>query len=120
MKTIVFRHRNVREGITLRGVCRICGCTDDHACMTRFGPCWWVDDDHTLCSACAELQQYKKVRCLKKGFSNFVFGKVYDAFPRFTTIEGENTDYFIKDEDGDYYPITEVLDNKLEHGWEWV
>lgn len=29
--------------------CRVCGCTDDHACTP---PCWWVGWD--LCSACAE------------------------------------------------------------------
>ena len=29
--------------------CRICGCTDDHACP---GGCYWVNDEHNLCSAC--------------------------------------------------------------------
>lgn len=29
-------------------VCRVCGCTDDHACP---GGCYWVEED--LCSACA-------------------------------------------------------------------
>ncbi len=36
--------------------CRVCGCTDDHACMTNEGPCHWVEED--LCSACAELGEY--------------------------------------------------------------
>jgi hypothetical protein len=31
--------------------CRVCGCTDEKACMTPAGPCHWVDVD--LCSACA-------------------------------------------------------------------
>lgn len=30
--------------------CRVCGCTDDHACP---GGCYWVEDD--LCSACAGM-----------------------------------------------------------------
>lgn len=30
--------------------CRICGCTDDQACVTEAGPCHWVGAD--LCSAC--------------------------------------------------------------------
>jgi len=30
--------------------CRVCGCTDDHACDP---PCWWVEDD--LYSTCADL-----------------------------------------------------------------
>jgi hypothetical protein len=29
--------------------CRICGCDDDHACMTPSGPCYWAAID--LCSA---------------------------------------------------------------------
>lgn len=31
------------------GVCRVCGCVDEMACE---GGCTWVDDEHTLCSAC--------------------------------------------------------------------
>ena len=35
------------------GVCKICGCTDSHACNSPiFGNCWWVDDSHELCSHC--------------------------------------------------------------------
>lgn len=30
--------------------CRECGCTDDRACLTSFGPCWWIEPD--LCSNC--------------------------------------------------------------------
>lgn len=29
--------------------CRVCGCTDNHACL---GGCYWVEED--LCSSCAE------------------------------------------------------------------
>lgn len=32
--------------------CRVCGCTDDHACP---GGCYWVEYD--LCSACAEKME---------------------------------------------------------------
>lgn len=38
------------------GVCRVCGCTDDDCeqCIEKTGePCHWLDDTHTLCSACA-------------------------------------------------------------------
>jgi hypothetical protein len=35
--------------------CRICGCTDNNACIGVEGPCYWVEDD--LCSACAEDEQ---------------------------------------------------------------
>ena len=38
------------------GVCRVCGCTDDNACyIPGVGPCWWVDETHTLCSHCVEI-----------------------------------------------------------------
>ena len=30
--------------------CRVCGCTDDKACLPPGGPCHWVEPD--LCSAC--------------------------------------------------------------------
>ena len=36
--------------------CRVCGCTDSHACMTDNGPCDWVEPD--LCSACAEKGEH--------------------------------------------------------------
>jgi hypothetical protein len=32
-------------------VCKICGCTDTHACDDHGEPCHWVEED--LCSACA-------------------------------------------------------------------
>jgi hypothetical protein len=32
-----------------RGECRVCGCTDDRACIDG---CSWVDANRTLCTAC--------------------------------------------------------------------
>ena len=44
--------------IPIPGVCRVCGCTDDNPCDNpESGYCWWVDDDHTLCSHCADLAE---------------------------------------------------------------
>lgn len=39
------------------GRCRVCGCTDDRACLVleysgAVGPCSWADAEGTLCSAC--------------------------------------------------------------------
>jgi len=35
------------------GVCKICGCTDNNACYhPGHGNCFWVDDDHDICSHC--------------------------------------------------------------------
>lgn len=41
--------------VPIPGVCRVCGCTEDNPCYhPTYGTCWWVDEDHTLCSHCAE------------------------------------------------------------------
>jgi hypothetical protein len=35
--------------------CRICGCTDDQACL---GGCWWVEDPRGIgpvCSSCGPI-----------------------------------------------------------------
>lgn len=38
------------------GTCKICGCTDDDACVhPDFGECFWLDDNHEVCSHCIEL-----------------------------------------------------------------
>lgn len=48
---LVYRYR---YDILHRGTCRVCGCTDGHACTNpTHGNCWWVDDTETLCSHCA-------------------------------------------------------------------
>ena len=41
--------------------CRVCGCTEAHACRDLFGePCHWAEPD--LCSAClAEPEPYRGV-----------------------------------------------------------
>lgn len=40
---------------TKAGVCRDCGCTHETPCVDGVGqPCYWADDEHTLCTACAE------------------------------------------------------------------
>ena len=40
--------------------CRVCGCTDDYACLEADGwPCCWVERD--LCSSCAYRPENGKV-----------------------------------------------------------
>lgn len=44
------------------GVCRSCGCTDENACP---GGCSWLDEEHTLCSACVvERQELQRLEGL--------------------------------------------------------
>jgi len=41
----------------IKGVCMICGCTDNNACTHPiFGACWWINDKQNLCSHCVELK----------------------------------------------------------------
>jgi hypothetical protein len=40
----------------MRGICKICGCTENNACMhPDFGACWWTSENQDLCSHCVEL-----------------------------------------------------------------
>ncbi len=37
------------------GICRVCGCTENNPCFhPDYGTCWWADDEHTICSHCAD------------------------------------------------------------------
>ena len=38
-----------------RGVCRMCGCTENRACLDNGHPCAWADEEETLCSACERM-----------------------------------------------------------------
>jgi len=52
-----------------RGHCRYCGCTDERACVlpkrkfpdgvTRGRTCWWIDAEHTVCSASGCFKKYE-------------------------------------------------------------
>lgn len=42
--------------MTTEEKCRVCGCTENTACVGGpFGACWWVEED--LCSACVEKDE---------------------------------------------------------------
>lgn len=43
--------------------CRICGCTDNYACVTAYGACYWTDRD--LCSACADRMDAARAYLVK-------------------------------------------------------
>lgn len=39
------------------GICRVCGCTEHDPCFhPNYGTCWWVDEEQTLCSHCADKE----------------------------------------------------------------
>ncbi|MFD0868799.1 hypothetical protein [Paenibacillus residui] len=33
------------------GICRVCGCTEDDACVHEWGACGWYDDTRTVCNS---------------------------------------------------------------------
>jgi len=37
------------------GVCRFCGCTEEHGCEDGMTVCHWVDLDKTICSKCQQI-----------------------------------------------------------------
>ena len=45
---VVMLHYGARRGQP--GFCRLCGCTEVHACL---GGCSWIDSEHTVCSRCS-------------------------------------------------------------------
>lgn len=53
---------------TISGVCKVCGCTEDNPCFNpEHDTCWWVDEDHTLCSHCVDPEikdDPKTVHCI--------------------------------------------------------
>lgn len=43
----------LQQLIPKEGQCVVCGCTWDNPCYAQHvGPCWWVDEEKTLCSHC--------------------------------------------------------------------
>ncbi len=49
------KHRLKNQGmrvIVTPGVCRVCGCTEEDACIVGGVPCAWADKKRTLCTAC--------------------------------------------------------------------
>ncbi|MGV2886202.1 hypothetical protein [Paenibacillus taichungensis] len=54
------RPQITEEDLKLVGVCRVCGCTDNNACVVLGDPCYWVNDEHDLCSACKNTEASNK------------------------------------------------------------
>lgn len=50
-----------RDGHGDTGTCKLCGCTENDACLDSDGiGCFWVEDD--LCSECGTPEQVEKVK----------------------------------------------------------
>jgi hypothetical protein len=63
--------------------CRVCGCTQDRACVSEDGPCWWVEAD--LCSACATTAQIavagldRRIKELQQAAADPYYANLRDA-----------------------------------------
>ena len=51
------------DGYGHAGICKVCGCSENDACINEAGNCWWVMDD--LCSACATDEDEAKITTLE-------------------------------------------------------
>lgn len=58
--------------------CRVCGCTDSHACQPNI--CWWHDMDQTVCSNCVNDIEDEQTETLR-------FRRFLVETDRYTTTE---------------------------------
>jgi len=106
--------------------CRVCGCTDDHACNPA---CWWMEGEWDLCSSCASKPpvtlsdwqreihalakakgwwnhtrstgdlcslMHSEVSELFEAYRNGVLDKPCEKIPELTNFEEETADIFIR------------------------
>ena len=65
--------------------CRVCGCTDQWACLGIFDACYWIEED--LCSHCVGKPEpvgdraVKYFRAGKKAAGNILDGRVWEEYP---------------------------------------
>ncbi|WP_240420325.1 hypothetical protein [Paenibacillus periandrae] len=38
--------------------CKVCGCTENTACITKNGACHWINNDEDICSACTPVVEF--------------------------------------------------------------
>lgn len=65
--------------------CRVCGCTQQRACLTADGRCYWVEPD--LCSACAKGFNAGVAACVAWLLENYITWPVGLTTPKMTTAQ---------------------------------
>jgi len=53
------KHKVKETKQIVKGICRVCGCTDDQKCWDG---CDWTDRNHTLCSRCEKMPKAEQER----------------------------------------------------------
>jgi hypothetical protein len=38
--------------------CKVCGCTENNACITDHGACYWINSREDHCSGCAPIVEF--------------------------------------------------------------
>lgn len=65
------------------GTCKVCGCTDDNACVVPGEEnCHWANDDHDICSRC--IDKFIKVGGV---LAQFIYGESTPASREVKTIK---------------------------------
>lgn len=103
----------------MRGICKVCGCTDKDCsqCIEKTGEaCYWVDDDHELCSACVEndlkktdIMKEKITDLIKDQLSHTIVGDITIDYLPFISSNFDSTDNLLG-----YYD-NKSNDDKDEH-----
>lgn len=68
--------------------CKICGCTDNHACE---GGCFWVDINNSICSKCA-IDQSVMFENKATGRKVRIVGAYHDLFGVNAAVEIQRQD----------------------------
>ncbi|MBT8491150.1 MAG: ParB/RepB/Spo0J family partition protein [Deltaproteobacteria bacterium] len=101
---LILKGENQNDTATKRGVCRVCGCTEDNCtqCVEKTGSrCHWVNDMRTLCSACADSVEKNDGReSIADELSHIEAHALIAAFGATPArIEGEGDDKYMYDFD---------------------
>lgn len=70
--------------------CKYCGCDDLHACK---GGCFWVDENKTVCSSCAVINEVVFINKINKSKAKIIEAN-YDSYGMTTSLT-VSTDYAV-------------------------
>lgn len=95
--------------------CRVCGCTDDHACE---GGCWWVEAD--LCSTCAAAMVAGPVMEMEpEPIMATITGLIEEVKVRGRGVHGLNHQFTNLEIAGSAYNGKLVLRRTFDHDYAW-
>lgn len=90
------------------GICKVCGCTDNNACVSENGPCSWLNKAHDLCSECSEWQGVDISKVPKIKGQLIMQGEIYTDGQEVRVIMGWDNDI-----EKIYYISNPVIGSKI-------